>query len=126
MTKLNNLKPFTGADDPRRQNGRKKGSKNLSTIVNELLGANMSLTEPIDEGLKRYFQNSPTTYARAIAMAMIIKAINGDVRAATWVSSYADKVLASEDEGFFGQTNIVFEVVPNRPRPEEKLQSGAI
>lgn len=98
MNNLNNLKPFTGANDSRRQNGRKKGSKNLSTIVGELLGANMSLTEPIDEGLKRYFQNSPTTYAKAITMAMIIKAINGDVRAATWVSGYADK--QSSPDGF--------------------------
>ena len=36
MTNTKNLIPFTGANDPRRQNGRKKGSKNLSTIVGEL------------------------------------------------------------------------------------------
>ena len=41
MANINNLKPFTGASDPRRQNGRKKGSKNLSTIVIELLGEEM-------------------------------------------------------------------------------------
>lgn len=121
MNSYKNLKPFTGANDPRRQNGRKKGSKNLSTIVGELLWANMSLREPIDEGLKKYFQNSPTTYAKAIATAMIIKAINGDVRAATWVSSYTDKALTSEeDEGFFEKTNIIFNVIPGRPRPEEE------
>ena len=118
MENTKNLKPFTGADDPRRQNGRRKGSKNLSTIVNELLDADMSLTEPIDEGLKRYFQNSPTTYAKAIATAMITKAINGDVRAATWVSNYADK--QPDPEGFFSQPKIVFNVVPNRPRLEEE------
>ena len=49
MTNSNNLKPFTEANGPRRQNGRRKGSKNLSTIVGELLEANMSLTEPIFE-----------------------------------------------------------------------------
>lgn len=118
MANVNNLKPFTGANDPRRQNGRRKGSKNLSTIVGELLGANMSLREPIDEGLKKYFQNSPTTYAKAIAMAMIIKAINGDVRAATWVSNYADK--QPDSDGFFEKPEIIFQVVPSRPRPEDE------
>ena len=119
MANTRNLKPFAGADDPRRQNGRRKGSKNLSTIVNELLEANMSLTEPINEGLKQYFNNSPTTYAKAIAMAIIIKAINGDVRAATWVSNYADR--QPDPEGFFSQPKIVFNVVSNRPRPEEEF-----
>lgn len=118
MANIGNLKPFTGANDPRRQNGRKKGSKNLSTIVGELLGADMSLTEPIDEGLKKYLQNSPTTYAKAIAMAMIIKAINGDVRAATWVSNYADR--QPDPDSFFSKPEIVFHVVPSRPRPEEE------
>ena len=114
MTNIKNLRPFTGVNDPRRQNGRRKGSKNLSTIVNELLDADMSLTEPIDEGIKQNFQNSPTTYARAIAMAMIIKAINGDVRAATWVSNYADR--QPRPDGFFEKPEIVFQVVPDRPR----------
>lgn len=121
MANTDNLKPFTGANDPRRQNGRRKGSKNLSTIVNELLDADMSLAEPIEEGLKQYFGNSPTTYAKAIATAMVIKAINGDVRAATWVSNYADRQPPDEtDTGFFSQSVTVFEVVPNRPRPEEE------
>lgn len=117
MTNTKNLKPFTGANDPRRQNGRKKGSKNLSTIVEELLEANMSLTEPISDEMRRYFGNSPTTYAKAIAIAMIIKAINGDVRAATWVSSYANK--QPDPDGFFERPEIIFQVVPNRPKPEE-------
>ena len=75
MNSYNNLKPFTGANDPRRQNGRKKGSKNLSTIVNELLDTDMSLTEPISDEMKQYFSNSPTTYAKAVATAMMISVI---------------------------------------------------
>ena len=116
-----NLKPFTGADDPRRQNGRKKGSKNLSTIVKELLESDIDLAGPIDGGLKRVFQNSPTTYAKAVAMAMILKAVNGDVRAAAWVSSYADKQAASETSFFSPSQPLIFEVVPDRPRPKEEL-----
>lgn len=121
MSRYKNLKPFTGANDPRRQNGRRKGSKNLSTIVNELLDTDMSLTEPISKEMKQYFGNSPTTYAKAVAIAMLTKAINGDVRAATWISNYADRQPPDEtDTGFFSQSVTVFEVVPNRPRPEEE------
>lgn len=83
MANTSNLKPFTGVSDLRRQNGRKKGSKNPSTIVEELLGADIDLTGPINEGMRKYLKNSPTTYAKAIALAKILKAINGDVRAAT-------------------------------------------
>lgn len=114
MANVENLKPFTGADDPRRQNGRARGSKNLSSIVNELLDENINLKEPIDDGMKQYLKNSPTTYAKAIAMAMIIKAINGDVRAATWVSSYTDK--QPEKESFFDKTEFYFNVLPDRPK----------
>ena len=119
MANIRNLKPFTGANDPRRQNGRKKGSKNLATIVNELLDTNIGPTKPINEGLKLYFQNSPTTYAKAIALAMIIKAINGDVRAAAWVSNYADR--QPDPDGFFSNSSEpIIHVVPDRPRPEEE------
>lgn len=121
MINTKNLKPFIGANDPRRQNGRRKGSKNLSTIVCELLDANITLTEPISDEMKQYFSNSPTTYAKAVATAMMIKAINGDVRAATWISNYADRQSPDEtDTGFFSQPVTVFRVVPNRPRPKEE------
>ena len=113
-----NLKPFTGADDPRRQNGRKKGSKNLSTIVVELLNQDVDPNLPIDAEWLSLEKEQPITYAKAIALSMIVKAINGDVRASTWVSNYADKQPA--EPGLFEKTNIIFEVVPNRPRPEEE------
>ena len=32
-----NLKPFTGANDPRRQNGRKKGQINRATVIRNFL-----------------------------------------------------------------------------------------
>lgn len=120
MANINNLKPFTGASDPRRQNGRKKGSKNLSTIVIELLGEEMDSNILVGEGPRKYLGNSPTTYMKALAKTMIAKAINGDVRAATWVSNYADRQPA--EEGFFDKTKIVFEVVPAPKRPEGESQ----
>lgn len=118
MPNISNLKPFTGADDPRRQNGRTKGSKNLSTIVIELLSEEMDPNILVEEGAKKYLGNSPTTYMKALAKSMIAKAINGDVRAASWVSAYADKQPA--ENGFFEHSKIVFEVVPTPPRPEEE------
>lgn len=114
MANIDNLKPFTGSDDPRRQNGRKKGSKNLSSIVNDLLSSNIDLTEPISDEMKQYFKNSSTTYAKAIAMAMIIKAINGDVRAANWISTFTDK--QPEKDSFFDRTEFYFNVLPDKPR----------
>ena len=54
---------------------------------------------------------------KALAKAMVAKAINGNVQAANWVSAYADKQPA--ENGFFEHSNIIFEVVPTPPRPEE-------
>lgn len=118
MPSISNLKPFTGADDPRRQNGRTKGSKNLSTIVIELLSEEMNPNVLVEEKAKKYLGNSPTTYMKALAKSMIVRAINGDVRAANWVSNYADKQPA--ENRFFEHSKIVFEVVPTPPRPEEE------
>ena len=115
-----NLKPFTGADDPRRQNGRKKGSKNLSTIVIELLGQDVDPNLPIDAEWLSLEKEQPITYAKAIALSMIVKAINGDVRASTWVSNYADK--QPESPGLFDKTNIIFQVVPS-PKREQLEES---
>ena len=115
----NNLVPFSGKNDPRRQNGRKKGSKNLSTIVRELLEGTVSLSEPFNDDIKPYLQNSSTTYATAIAKSMITKAINGDVRAANWVLECESKAKPDPEESFFGKSEIIFQVVPDRPLKED-------
>ena len=118
MANTNNLKPFTGADDPRRQNGRKKGSKNLSTIVIEMLSQDISPNLPINGPVSDFLTENEqsATYAKAVALSMIIKAINGDVRAATWVSNYADK--QPDEPSLFDKTSIVFNVVQSRKREQ--------
>ena len=58
MANTSNLRPFSGANDYRRQNGRRKGSKNLSTIVEELLGANINLTGPTNDSMRNYLKTS--------------------------------------------------------------------
>ena len=118
MANINNLKPFTGADDPRRQNGRKKGSKNLSTIVIDLLSQDIDPNLPINGPVERLLveDSQSITYAKAVALSMMIKAINGDVRAATWVSNYADR--QPDEPSLFDKTQILFQVVPSPKREQ--------
>lgn len=47
MANTNNLEPFAGASDSRRQMGRKRVA--ISTIIDGLLGANIGFTGPINE-----------------------------------------------------------------------------
>ena len=74
--------------------GRPKGSRNMSTIVKELLfdekfADKMLATKP------GYWQHLPDkNFASAVVTAMIIKALGGDIKAATWlrVTGYGNKV----------------------------------
>lgn len=114
MNQINNLKPFTGKDDPRRQNGRVRGSKNKKTLVRDILDSEIDPTLPFNGSLSRALVKSKT-YREAIVMAMVIKAMDGDVRAATWLS---DRYQETPDpDSFFMRPELIFNVVPGR---EEK------
>lgn len=94
-----NLKPFTGADDPRRSNGRPKGSKNLATIVKELENENFDWKYvPIKAKEAAKEIGSPW---RAIVYTAVASAMSGNVKAMEWLrkSGYGDKLdLTSGDE----------------------------
>ena len=121
MTTSTNLKPFTGADDPRRQNGRKKGSKNVSTLVREMLNREIDFRLPIDESFKDIASNNAsTTYMEAIVMSMIIKSLNGDVRATTWLSDQFTK--SPDPESIFQKSEIIFQVVPITAKKEDVME----
>lgn len=121
MTTSTNLKPFTGADDPRRQNGRKKGSKNVSTLVREMLNREIDFRLPIDESFKDIASNNAsTTYMEAIVMSMIIKSLNGDVRATTWLSDQFTK--SPDPESIFQKSEIIFQVVPSTAKKEAVME----
>lgn len=109
-----NLKPFTGADDPRRQNGRRKGSKNIATLVRSILDEDIDPSLIHSESLKELLakNNSPMSYMEAIVQSQVLKAAGGDIRAAEWVVEQSDK--APDPDSFFNATEIVFEVVPPR------------
>lgn len=81
MANEQNLKPFTGTDDPRRQNGRPKGIPNRKTILdyflfefnpeNVLSGRRPSWWESV----------SPRNIYEAATLAMGIQAMSGDTKA---------------------------------------------
>lgn len=72
-----NLKPFTGADDPRRSNGRPAGIPNTATRLKRLLEMEQEITNPVN-GEKEKF-----TVAEQMDLAMINAARKGNVKAYT-------------------------------------------
>lgn len=107
---MNNLQPFTGKDDARRQNGRKAGSKNIKTITRKLLEGEIDLSLPINEDIKKYLsKNSGCSCIEAITLAMIIKAMNGDTRAASLLFERSDQL--PDEESVFEKTVLNFKVV---------------
>lgn len=81
---LNNLKPFTGANDPRRQNGRQKGQVNRKTAIKNLLNSpidpKMILNPSTREKLNKYGLKDKT-YLEVIAYVLANQAINGEIQA---------------------------------------------
>jgi hypothetical protein len=57
-------------------------------------------------------KGQPTSYAKAMVLAMIKKALEGDVQAVKWLSECQDKSYISDDKtGFFDRPKLVIEVV---------------
>ena len=93
-----NLKPFKSGYDPRRQNGRKQGSKNNATLVKEFMDTgfenlgNKNLQELIAEMGGRNARE-------ALILSLLMKSLSGDFRAAEFLLRYGDTddTLNSED-----------------------------
>lgn len=85
MANEQNLIPFSGADDPRRMNGKPKGTKHLSTIIKNI-GENIDWSKTTlkdKEVLKnKYGKNA----WEAIVYVAFTKAISGDDKAMKWLS----------------------------------------
>lgn len=86
MANPQNLKPFTGADDPRRMNGKPKGTKHLSTWIQELMNDEEFETYVQDakEGWKPY-KGAPV---KAIVRVAMLKALSGDNKWAEWIGKF--------------------------------------
>lgn len=79
---LANLKPFTGVDDPRRQNGRKKGQINRKTAIRKLLEQEIDPKLLLGSGDGEFLSGlKDKTYLEAIIFTLINQAINKDTRA---------------------------------------------
>lgn len=106
-----NLKPWKRGQSGNPA-GRKPGSKNVSTIVRKLLEQ-----KAVDEmlsinNLNDLANGQPTSYAQAMVLAMIKKALEGDVRAVRWLAERQDISYIIEDKtGFFDRPSLVIEVI---------------
>lgn len=110
MANINNLIPFQKGYDSRRQNGRKVGSKNVSTIVKELLDSDLSeiTNDKIKSLVKK--QNAKSV-KEAILSVAIIKSLNGDIRTMQWLFSYLDVAENIDQLGLFNGGEIQITVV---------------
>lgn len=87
---LANLKPWPKgiSGNPA---GRRVGSRNISTIVQEILEQDIDDDFPINERLTKLLNGKNKSYVEAVAIAMTKKAIDGDVRVATWLVEQQQK-----------------------------------
>lgn len=112
---LSNLKPWTKgiSGNPA---GRKPGSRNISTIVQEILEQDIDDDFPINERLNKLLSGKQKSYVEAVAIAMTKKAIDGDVRAATWLVEQQQKGEAKQQGGLFNTDKLTVEVIsPKSP-----------
>lgn len=82
MANPQNLKPFTGADDPRRANGPPKGTKHISTWIQEMLNDEEFETTLLDskKGITEY-KGAPL---KAIIGVAIHKSIHDKDKGNIW------------------------------------------
>lgn len=92
--------------------GRRVGSKNISTIVIELLEQEVDTHFPLNDRLKQLIADNGTNYGKAIVLAMCLKAIDGDVRAAIFLTELQRTGEATDGEaGLFNTSKLQIEVV---------------
>lgn len=109
--KYPNLKPWKPGQSGNPA-GRKLGSKNVSTIVRKLLEEDAVDDLLSSANLTDLANGQPTSYAQAMVLAMIKKALEGDVRAVKWLAERQDSSYIMEDKtGFFDKPKLIIEVV---------------
>ena len=106
-----NLKPWQSGQSGNPL-GRRTGSRNISTLVKQLLEQELDPRLPLSPKIASLLQDKPTSYAQAIVLAMLYKAIEGDVRAAQFIT---DQSLTSDlndsNAGLFQSSRLIIEVV---------------
>lgn len=85
MANPENLKPFTGADDPRRMNGKPKGTKHLSTLIRDI-GDNIDWSKTTLKNKEQLEANYGKNGWKAIVYVAWTKAMTGDAQAMKWLA----------------------------------------
>ena len=112
----NNLVPFRKGFDERRQNGRKTGSKNISTIIDSILS--QDITEVKSPEIKALINRQKTRVVKeAIVSVMVKKALEGELKAAQWLV----EMLPEEKEVDNSYFNQPIEIHIIDPKQKEKV-----
>lgn len=113
--KYPNLKPWQ-AGQSGNPAGRKVGSKNVSTIVRELLEQDANEQLLTNSNIADLAYGKPTSYAEAIVFAMLKKALTGNVQAACWLTEQQMLSYTSEtsQNGLFHTSKLLVEIVPSK------------
>ena len=95
--------------------GRKPGSKNVSTIVRELLEQDADTNFLQSTNVAGLTNGKTTTYTQAIVLAMIKRATEGNVQAAKWLTAQHEQSYTAQNaKGFFHTDHLVIKVVPSK------------
>lgn len=110
-----NLKPWK-AGQSGNPTGRKVGSKNVSTIVKQVLEQDADVGILIGTKIADLTNGKPTSYAQAVVLAMLKKALEGNVQAACWLTEQQVLSNAYEmgDNGLFNTSKLQIEIVPSK------------
>ncbi len=76
--------------------GRRSGSKNMSTIVQELLDQEADNGMLAKSTIAELLEGSSPTYAKAVVLATIHKALQGDIRAITWLAEQQERGVVAQ------------------------------
>ncbi len=108
-----NLKPWKPGQSGNPA-GRRPGSKNVSTIVRELLGQDAKEGVLRVNSISHLTKGKPTSYAQAMVHVMIQKALEGDVRAVRWLADRDDRsYIVDNPESFFNKSEFTIKVIPS-------------
>jgi hypothetical protein len=77
--------------------GRKPGSKNMSTIVQELLDQDADSGLLAKSSIAELVEGTSTTYAKAVVLATVHKALQGDMRATSWLGEQQERSVVAQE-----------------------------
>lgn len=111
--KYPNLKPWQPGQSGNPA-GRKPGSKNMSTIVRELLDQEANADILAKSNISELVQGASTSYAKAIIQVTIQKALKGDMRAIAWLAEQQERdyVFGTKEERLKQEPLIISRLKP--------------